>query len=291
MGTQQQTPVRLTWDMCKGMLAPRPADAHKGSSGSVAIIGGDKGMVGAALLAARAALHSGAGRVYVAMLSDQAPVVDIHQPELMLRSLSDLHQLPKLDCVAMGPGLGQSMQAVEQLVVWLKQTAIMHVPMLLDADALNLIAQHPHLADLLRQREIPAVVTPHPGEAARLLATDVDTIQSARVQAALRLATSLQVICVLKGHETVCATPEGHCFVNTSGNPGLAAAGSGDVLTGMIASLMAQRMPSIAAVQFGVFAHGHAADLLVKKGVGPRGLTASEVILEVRHVINLLSES
>lgn len=291
MSEQQQTCKWLTWDACKGMLAPRAEDAHKGSCGSVAVIGGADGMVGAALLAARAALYSGAGRVYVALLSNLAPVVDFNQPELMLRSPSDLHKHSQLDCVAIGPGLGLSISAVEQLLFWLKDTAIQHVPMVLDADALNLIAQHPHLADLLKQRATAAVITPHPGEAARLLATDVKTIQSGRVQAALKLAASLRVICVLKGHETVCASPDGSYFVNPTGNAGLATPGSGDVLTGIISSLIAQGVSTFEAAQLGVFVHGYAADVLVKKGIGPRGLVASEVLLEARSVINLLSES
>ena len=280
----------LVKSMFQHVLPPRDAESHKGSCGSVAIIGGDESMVGAVLLAARAALFSGAGRVYAAMLSKSAPAVDLNHPEIMMRSPAALMHLKQLDCVALGPGLGQSIQAIELLISWLTEPIGQSMPMVLDADALNLIAEHAHLADLLKMRHAQTIITPHAGEAARLLGLAAECVQNNRVDAALNLAKKLNVICVLKGAGSVCAHPEGACFINTSGNPALASGGTGDVLTGLVASLLAQGLAPLDAAKLGVFAHGLAADNLVVSGLGPRGVTASEVLLEVRNVINGLNQ-
>jgi len=273
--------------MFQPALPPRKNEAHKGSFGSVAIIGGDTGMVGAALLAARAALLCGAGRVYAAILSSQAPSVDVYQPEVMFRSPAMLPQLSQLNCVVIGPGFGQSETAIELLEFWLAQS----VPMLIDADALNLIAMHPHLGAITKNRHAETVITPHPGEAARLLVTNGESIQQHRVESALKLAKLLHVTCVLKGAGSVCAHYDGRWFVNTTGNPGLAAGGTGDVLSGIIGSVMAQGLTGLEAAKLGVYVHGAAADSLVLKGIGPVGLTASEVAKEARNVINQLNQN
>lgn len=276
---------QLVQSMLQRTLPPRKIDAHKGSFGSVAIIGGDTGMVGAVLLAARAALHCGAGRVYAAMLCKNAPSVDILQPEIMLRSLADITQLPQLNCVVIGTGLGQTNAAIELLEFWLSQ----NVPLLLDADALNLIASHLHLASLVISRSAETVITPHAGEAARLLDASTEHIQQNRTESAVKLANSLNVTCVLKGAGTLCAHHDGSWFINTSGNVGLASGGTGDVLSGIIGSLMAQGLSGLEATKLGVYVHGAAADALVKNGTGPIGLTASEVALEARNVLNALN--
>lgn len=276
-----------TKSLFQSALSPRPKDAHKGTFGSVAIIGGDTSMVGAVLLAARAALHCGAGRVYAAMLCKDAPSVDILQPEIMLRSPSAIAQLPQLNCVVIGTGLGQSNTAIELLEFWLTQ----NVALLLDADALNLIASHLHLAALVISRTAETVITPHVGEAARLLDTNTEHIQQNRTESALKLAKNLNAICVLKGAGTVCAHHDGSWFINTSGNVGLASGGTGDVLSGIIGSLMAQGLSGLEAAKLGVYVHGAAADALVKRGVGPIGLTASEVALEARNVLNALNSA
>jgi len=289
MGNRQAGQHLLVESMFYHTLPPRQRDAHKGSCGSVAVIGGDESMVGAVLLAARAALYSGAGRVYAAMLSKHAPVVDMSQPEIMMRSPAALAHLKQLDCVAIGPGLGQSVAAIELLILWLTEPAGQDTPMVLDADALNLVAEHAHLAKLLKSRRAQTVITPHVGEAARLLGTGTDFVLNNRIDAALKLAETFKVICVLKGAGSICAHHDGTCFVNSTGNPALASGGTGDVLTGLIASLIAQGVVPLDAAKLGVFAHGLAADNLVAKGVGPRGVTASEVLHEVRDVINRLS--
>ena len=271
--------------MFRPALQPRENDAHKGSFGSVAIIGGDASMVGAVLLAARAPLLSGAGRVYAGMLSNNAPSVDLTQPEIMFRSPADLAKLAQLNCVVIGPGLGQSTAAIELLEFWLAQD----VPMLIDADALNLIAKTPHLIVICKKRHADTVMTPHAGEAARLLQMSSEKIQQNRPESALQIARFLHVTCVLKGAGTICAHDDGTWFINTTGNAGLASGGTGDVLSGIIGSLMAQGLSGLAAAKLGVYVHGAAADSLVTQGVGPVGLTASEVAHEVRNIINQLN--
>jgi len=271
--------------MFQPALPPRDPYSHKGSFGSVALIGGDVGMVGSVLLAARAALLAGAGRVYAAMLSDNVPVVDLVQPELMLRSVHAISQLTQLNVIVLGPGLGQSASAIQLLEYWLAQD----LSLLLDADALNLIAQHPYLAALTKQRCAATIITPHPGEAARLLGCKTEQVQQDRIGSALNLAKNLHASCVLKGVNSICAHHNGVWFMNGSGNPGLASAGTGDVLSGIIAGLIAQGLNAFSAVQLGVYVHGAAADALVAQGLGPVGLTASEVAKQARNIINQLN--
>jgi len=275
----------LELELLRPLLPSRARNSHKGSFGSVAVVGGANAMTGAALLAARAALMCGAGRVYAALLAEDAPAVDLQQPEIMLRSPDKLTELPQLDCVVIGPGLGHSADAIRLLEYWLAQD----VPLLLDADALNLLSAHQHLKDALQTHQAPSVITPHPGEAARLLACDNVTVQQDRIHSCLRLAHELHTICVLKGAGTICAEPDGQWHINTSGNPGLASAGTGDVLSGIIGSLIAQGLMAIDATKLGVYLHGAAANTLVAQGIGPVGLTASELAPAVRNLINQLN--
>lgn len=276
----------LTKQMFQPALPARPTDAHKGTSGSVAIIGGDQGMLGAVLLAARAALFSGAGRIYAAMLCKTALTIDFLHPEIMMRTPESIAKLPQLNALVIGPGLGQSDVALDLLTFWLKKEQLL----VLDADALNLIAKYPHLADLVRARQTDTIVTPHVGEAARLMSLSVAAIQKNRVDAAIELAQSLRVICVLKGAGTVIAEKNKHYWINSTGNPGLAVGGTGDVLTGIIASLIAQGLSPVDAAKLAVYVHGAAADVLVGQGVGPIGLTASELLIEVRTLLNQLNQ-
>jgi len=263
-------------------LPQRAVDSHKGLHGNVVVIGGDDGMVGAAWLAARAALLAGAGRTYVAFLCQNAPSVDLLHPEIMVRSLDGLRQIPAIDCVVLGPGMGTSGAAMDALRFWLSQG----MPLLLDADALNLIAGNETLRSAVRQRSAETVITPHPGEAARLWGQAVE--HHRRKACALALAQQLNVICVLKGSYSLVAHPDGRCCTNPTGNAGLASAGTGDVLSGVMGSLMAQGMTGFDAACAGVYVHGAAADALVARGTGPMGLTASEVAIEVRDTINSL---
>jgi hydroxyethylthiazole kinase-like uncharacterized protein yjeF len=261
-------------------LPARRRDSNKGDFGNVGVLGGAAGMTGALLLAARAALYLGAGKVYAASLTP-ALVVDFMQPELMLKSLDDFFVSP-LNVLVVGPGLGQSDAAHAVLVRALQHPATL----VLDADALNLLAASAELKKALLQRSAPILLTPHPGEATRLLACDVPTVQHDRPQAALQLAQQYRAWVVLKGAGSICAAPDGSWRLNPTGNPGMSSAGIGDVLSGMLAALLAQRMTPFEALQLGVYLHSAAADALVARGLGPVGLTASEVLLEARALLN-----
>lgn len=261
-------------------LRPRAKNSHKGSYGSLAVIGGAAGMTGAALLAARAGLKLGAGRVFVGLLQPLA--VDPLQPELMLRSPDAA--LAQASATVIGPGLGESDAALEIL----RRTATADFPLLLDADALNLLATHPVLAMRLSHRTAPTIITPHPAEAARLLATTTETVQADRIGAALELAQGFKAHVALKGCGTVIAHPDGRWRINTSGNPGLASGGSGDVLSGMAGALLAQGWPPAAALSGAVHLHGAAADALATAGAGPIGMAAGELIPVARAILNRL---
>ncbi|HEY8085016.1 MAG TPA: NAD(P)H-hydrate dehydratase [Methylophilaceae bacterium] len=273
------TPYGWLVDTLPATLAPRKRNSHKGSFGSVAVLGGATGMVGATLLAARAALLSGSGRVYCHFLAADAPLVDTDFPELMLRHSGELAE--NLDCIIVGPGMGRTAQATNQLRTALKTESAL----VLDADALHLLASDKTLRDMLIQRG-NAVLTPHPGEAAVLLGCDNVQIQTDRVASALSIASRYHAIVVLKGAGSIVATPGGHWYINASGNPGLSAAGMGDVLTGIIAALIVQGLSIEQATVLAVYLHGKAADDLVADGIGPVGLKASEIALEVRSLLN-----
>jgi len=263
-------------------LPRRSANSHKGSYGSVGVIGGAHGMVGAALLAGRAALKLGAGRVYAGLLDEHAPTVDSLLPELMLRRVEAVLALDHLTSLAVGPGLGQSPEAHAHL----RAAIALDLPLVLDADALSLIGAEESLRAGLLDRKAPVTLTPHPAEAARLLGVSTADVQHDRVAAALRIAATYRAGVVLKGAGSVCAQADGRWSINTSGNPGMASAGMGDVLTGMLAALLAQGAEPELALAAAVYLHGAAADALVAGGVGPIGLTAGEVIEAARSLLN-----
>jgi hydroxyethylthiazole kinase-like uncharacterized protein yjeF len=257
-------------------------NVHKGSFGTLAIVGGGDGMVGAAILAGRAALHLGAGKVWLGLSASTLPAVDWVQPELMLRpAQAVLDAAPH--AMVIGPGLGTG----DKARVWVAQALRLPIPLLIDADALNLIARDTSLASDLVARAAPAVLTPHPAEAARLSGTTVEAIQADRLGAALSLSAAMNASVVLKGAGSVVAYRDGRFAINSSGNAALASAGTGDVLAGMIGALLAQGVPIDTAVALGVCLHGAAADTLVAEGVGPLGVTASELAPIARRLINL----
>lgn len=272
---------RLSLDDFAPHLKARRLNSHKGSFGSAGILGGAHSMVGAAFLAGRAAIKLGAGRVYVGLLEHAAPGFDPIQPELMLRRPQALLQAG-LSALACGPGLGISLEASELL-----DAAIgFDQPLVLDADALNLIASEGNLQVALASRKNPAILTPHPAEAARLLECSTPEVQGDRIAAAREIAARYRCHVVLKGCGSVIFTANGQWWINTTGNPGMATAGMGDVLTGIITALLAQGWPSDAALLAGVHLHGAAADRLVANGIGPIGLTAGEVIDAARTQFN-----
>jgi hydroxyethylthiazole kinase-like uncharacterized protein yjeF len=290
----------ITRKQVSAFLAPRPRDSHKGQFGTVAVIGGANGMLGAALLAGRAALKLGAGCVHVGFLADNAPAVDMLQPELMLHSATDLLRLRPLpnplpqageganvkslfnpDVLAIGCGMGHDLAAHKILHDALKLDAAL----VLDADALNILALRPDLRTLLIARKNASVITPHPGEAARLLGHSTAEIQAARPEAAQELAKRLNCSVVLKGADSICCTRDGKTHVNKTGNPGMSGPGMGDVLSGMIAAFIAQGLDADQALLLAVHLHGAAGDALAQQ-LASIGMSASEVTEWARWLLN-----
>lgn len=268
-------------DLFSQYLSPRPANCHKGCFGNAGILGGAASMVGAPLLAARAALRMGSGRVYAGLLDSHAPSLDFEFPELMLRKPEQL-LATELTALACGPGMGVSHAAY----LFLENALALDIPLVLDADALNLVAAEGELQLALATRTAPTLLTPHPTEAARLLDSDTKTIQADRLAAVVELAERYNACTALKGCGTLVASPRGRWFINTTGNPGLATAGSGDVLTGLAVALLAQGWPPLEALLAAVHLHGSAADRCVAQGVGPIGLCAGELIDSSRACFN-----
>ena len=275
----------------------RAPSEHKGNAGKVLLVGGAPGMAGALLLAGSAALHLGAGWTMLEMLDPTAAHAIPEQAELMIRlaSFNAQEQLETTapDVIAIGPGLGFSVLANDWLIASLRYPK---VPLVIDADALNLIADNPELLDLLKQRNqaFPGmtVLTPHPGEAAHLLNTSAAAIQANRTEALADLNKLTNSIVVLKGQHTLIASPLHPAEQCAQGNPGMAVGGMGDALTGTIAAIAAQglhhNLNLWESTCIGVQLHASAADSLVAKQIGPIGLTPTEVILEMRSLLNKL---
>jgi hydroxyethylthiazole kinase-like uncharacterized protein yjeF len=272
-------PGLLTLDRA---ITPRPRNFHKGQAGSVGVLGGAAGMVGAAVIAGRAALKCGAGRVYLGLLTPRPPYIDDAQPELMLRKPAALLERELVDVLVAGPGMGTADSARKLL----RAALAAPVTIILDADALNLIAASRALATSLVKRKAASLLTPHPAEAARLLGVTTGKVQADRVAAARTIARRYRCIAVLKGNGSVIAEPGGKFWINPSGNPGMASAGMGDALAGIVAALCAQGAEPLQALLAGTYVHGAAADALVAAGSGPRGITATEVIDGARALIN-----
>lgn len=270
-------------DLWADDLPQRALNANKGDAGSAGLLGGAPSMAGALILAARSALHSGAGRVYAAALGNAqsgAPMLDPLQPEIMFRDPASLREAP-LTALGVGPGLGRT--DVSRAV--LASALDFEGPLVLDADALVLL---PGMIDAVTARHAPTLLTPHPGEAAALLGTDIPAIEADRIQAAQNIAAKYHATVALKGCGSIIATPNGRWRINTTGNPGMATAGMGDVLTGITTALLAQGMAPEQALCAAVWLHGAAGDVCVESGEGLLGLTASEVILAARTLLNSL---
>ena len=268
-------------ELFKEVLKPRPRNFHKGMAGALGILGGAAGMTGAALLAGRAALKLGAGRVYVGLLAEEGISVDPVAPELMLRHADDVlgHDL---NALVVGPGIGTGERA-ETLV---GAALASDIPCVVDADALNLISENADLRKACTRRSAETLLTPHPAEAARLLGEGIADIQANRIQAARNLSQHFNAHVVLKGHGSILVARDRHWFINTSGNAGMASAGTGDVLAGLLGALLAQRYSGESSLVLGVHLHGCAADERVRSGTGPVGLTAGELIDPARRIWN-----
>jgi NAD(P)H-hydrate epimerase len=273
----------LTREQMREIVPVRPADSHKGDFGRVLIVAGSIGRTGAAHLSAQGALRSGAGLVTVATPKSSQPIVAAMAPEYMSEPLDEtaagtvdfpaLERVLSLaaDVIAVGPGLGQSPSTAAFVHGLLERAG---VPLVLDADALNSFASEPER--LMGRDGLDVVITPHPGEMARLLNVAIEAVQHDRLRYAREFASTHRVHVVLKGHRTIIATPDGRAFVNLTGNAGMATGGTGDVLTGMIAAWLAQLLDAEAACKLAVYLHGSAGDL-AEADEGEVALTAGDL--------------
>ncbi len=277
----------LTPEQLRGIVEPRAADSHKGDFGRVTVIAGSRGKTGAAHLAAMGAVRSGAGLVTVGTPASCQPIVASMAAELMTEPLAEDERgtiaaaaLTRVlamthDVIVCGPGMGRT-PGVGEFVRALLERAT--VPLVLDADAISVLASDP--GRLTGNEERDVIITPHPGEMARLLGAEIDDVQANRLQVASDFAAAHRVYVVLKGHRTVIATPAGRVFINHTGNPGMATAGTGDVLAGMIAAWLAQLLDAEAACRLAVFLHGAAGDL-AEAHEGQVGMTAGDLLAHV----------
>ncbi|HEY9100916.1 NAD(P)H-hydrate dehydratase [Chitinimonas sp.] len=274
--TTTPPPICCSRQLAAKTRLPRETDSHKGRFGTVAVLGGSAGMAGAALLAGRAALHAGAGKVLLGLLDPQAPSVDPLQAELMLGP-AEPQRLAPADVLVVGPGLGPT---GGPLLQWALDS---DKPLVLDADALNLLAGAPELRHHLAVRAHPCLLTPHPSEAARLLGVDTAAVQADRYHAARSLASGLAATVLLKGAGSI--VDDGHhTAVNPSGSAALANAGQGDVLSGLLGALLAQGLAPWQAANLGAWVHGAASDALVAND-GRLVTPASEVLLAVDRLL------
>jgi hydroxyethylthiazole kinase-like uncharacterized protein yjeF len=269
--------TRLDYAILTANLPKRSRTAHKGNFGHVLVIGGDSGMIGAARMTAEAAARVGAGKITVATRSAHAALLNLTCPEIMSRGVETAEELEPLleqvDVIAIGPGLGQSLWARAML------GAIKDIqkPIVIDADALNLLARTP-----FRLRY--SILTPHPGEAARLLNMSTAEIQADRFAAVRALQLRFGGVCVLKGAGTLVVNPDRQIAICTTGNPGMASGGMGDVLTGVIVGLLAQKISSTESANLGVCLHAKAGDRAALEG--ERGLLAGDLLPWLRYYAN-----
>lgn len=267
------------------LLKKRDSEGHKGTYGHAMIIGGSLGMTGAVMMSSYAALRSGAGLVTAAVPESLVPVVDSALLEVMSTPLAEngdcvisVEALPAIENLlgtasvcAIGPGMSRYHDARTIIGFILENSGI---PLVIDADALNALVGD---TNILKHRQVPLVLTPHPGEMARLTGKSIEEIQSRRIETARGFAREHGLTLVLKGHNTVIATSNGDVYINMTGNPGMATAGSGDVLTGVITALIAQGLNPQQAAIAGVYLHGAAGDLAAVDR-GERGLVATDLL-------------
>ncbi|MDD1612560.1 MAG: NAD(P)H-hydrate dehydratase, partial [Methylococcaceae bacterium] len=263
--------------VCQKPLAPRQRCAHKGNMGHVLVVGGELGYSGAARMAGEAALRVGAGLVSIATRKEHAGLMNLNRPELMCcgveRGSGLIPLLDRADVVVLGPGLGQGAWGKEMFDAVLKSDK----PIVLDADGLNLLA-----ASAIYKPNW--ILTPHPGEAGRLLRCSTQSVQQDRFAAVAAMRATYDGVVVLKGAGSLIASDSG-IAVSTTGNPGMASGGMGDVLSGVIAGLIAQGLDSRDAAEQGVYLHGRAADLAAAKD-GERGLLATDLLPFLRQLVN-----
>lgn len=264
---------------CRAALKPRSKDAHKGHFGHVLVVGGDYGMAGAVLLASEAALRAGAGRVTVATRPEHALSLFTGLPEVMTHALKEPKDieaiLHRVTVILLGPGLGQK-EFGRELFQTLMQTDL---PMVVDADALNILSSDPHLRENW-------ILTPHPGEAARLLGCSTESIQHDRIQSIQELKRQYHGTIILKGAGSlVLGQEDEQPKLCEQGNPGMATAGMGDVLSGLLAGLIGQGLSHQAAAELAVVAHATAGDF-VKEEHGERGILSGDILEYIPRCLN-----
>jgi NAD(P)H-hydrate epimerase len=288
----------LTADLIRTVFSPRPSNAHKGHTGHLLVIAGSTGKTGAAVMTATSAMRSGAGLVTLGIPASLNPVLEVQVIETMTEPLPEtvngildetsvnriMDLLSDKKCLAIGPGIGTA-TGTQKLFKHLLQENTK--PVVIDADGLNILAGH---IEILKDLDTPVVLTPHPGEMARLIGTTSADVQKNRIKCARDFSTKFNVHVVLKGARTVVAHPDGRVFINPTGNPGMASGGMGDVLTGIIAGFIAQGHSPELAAHAGVYLHGAAADSLVKNK-GPFGYLATDVMNTLPEVIKTLAGS
>lgn len=259
-------------------LKPRPRDSHKGNFGRLLVVGGEVGLTGAPRIAAMGGARAGAGLIMIATRDEHDELMSIQYPEIMtlaVVSTEDLiEQIKVSTSIVIGPGLGRSSWSKAKFETILKST----LPIVIDADALNHLAQYPEKRDHW-------ILTPHPGEAARLLDMDIAAIQADRIAAVKKLQEKFGGVAVLKGAGTLVADQEGHVKKCEAGNPGMASGGMGDLLAGIIGGFLSQGFPLNVAAECGVCVHAEAADLAAKQG-GERGMLATDLLPFIRHLVN-----
>lgn len=271
---------RLQGSELMRLLRPRSKDAHKMRHGHLLLVGGDSGMAGAPLMAAEAALYTGAGLVSLGTRAEHIGAAVARRPEVMSRALSGsddlLAQIEGKSALVLGPGLGQS----DWSKALFESAWHSELPLVLDADGLNLLSQSDY-----RSRQAPLIITPHPGEAARLLGSDVDAVQQDRFSAVVQLAEQYQAAVVLKGAGSLVTEVGQPCFLCAAGNPGLAVAGTGDVLSGVIGALLVQGLAPMESAALGAWLHATAGDLVVARQ-GELGLLATDLMPYIRKLCN-----
>jgi NAD(P)H-hydrate epimerase len=287
----------LTRGVAWGLIDQRRPDANKGSFGHVLVVAGSLGKAGAAVMAARGALRAGAGLVSVALPNSLVPIIQQHVFEAMCIPSAEsidgtmgigaevelLKASGSMSACAIGPGLSTHYETIQVVRNFVQRLTI---PAVIDADGLNAFAGS---LDLLRKIKAPVILTPHPGEMGRLLGISPREVQKDRTGIAGEFAMKYKVTLVLKGAGTVIATPDGRVFINSTGNPGMATGGTGDVLTGMIAGLLAQGYASTEAACLGVYLHGLAGDLAAREK-GEMAMIAGDLIEKIPDAIKQTSE-
>ena len=276
----------------RGLLKKRSRDSHKGDFGHVFILAGSRGLTGAAALCSNAALRSGAGLVTLGIPASLNSIMSRKLTEVMTISLAEtkegtlslkaevdiLKKIKTSDVVVLGPGLSQypeTQKLINRLILKIGK------PMVMDADALNAISKNTGALKKIKSR---FAVTPHPGEMSRLINKSMEYVKNNRLIVAKKFSHDYNAVVVLKGAGTVVAAPDGKYYINTTGNPGMATAGSGDVLTGIIAGLLGQRLNMFNAARLGVYIHGLAGDLAAKDK-GEIGLIAGDILEKIPYAI------